>query len=128
MDPDDYDISGTGIGVVNAGNVLGPERVRPGDVLVALGSSGLHSNGYSLVRHVLLDRGGYALTDTPELLGGATLGDELLTPTRIYALDCLALAHEAGAHAFAHITGGGLAGGQHPHEVAGLGAEVDRAT
>ena len=59
---------------------------------------------------MLLDRGGLSLDATPELLRGRTLADELLTPTRIYARDCLALAAEAGAHAFAHITGGGLAG------------------
>ncbi len=111
MAPDDYDISGTGVGVVNADAVLGPERVRPGDVLIAHG----------LVRRALQRllagaarpaRAGRARRSTPRptLLGGRTLGDELLTPTRIYALDCLALAAECGAHAFAHITGGGLAG------------------
>ena len=110
MRPDEYDISGTGVGVVNADAVLGPERVAAGDGLIALGSSGLHSNGYSLVRHVLLGPGGLALGSTPQLLGGRTLADELLTPTRVYALDCLALAAQAGAHAFAHVTGGGLAG------------------
>jgi phosphoribosylformylglycinamidine cyclo-ligase len=128
MRPDEYDISGTGVGVVNADAVLGPERVRPGDVLIALGSSGLHSNGYSLVRHVLLDEGGLGLTDRPELLGGRPLGDELLTPTRIYARDCLALAAECGAHAFAHITGGGLAGNLARVLPAGLGAVIDRAS
>jgi phosphoribosylformylglycinamidine cyclo-ligase len=128
MRPDEYDISGTGIGVVNADAVLGPDRVRPGDALIALGSSGLHSNGYSLVRHVLLDRGGLALGDRPESLGGATLGDELLPPTRIYALDCLALAAECGAHAFAHITGGGLAGNLVRVLPPGLLATVDRST
>jgi phosphoribosylformylglycinamidine cyclo-ligase len=128
MHPDDYDISGTGIGVVNADAVLGPERVRPGDVLLALGSSGVHSNGYSLVRHVLLERGGLALDATPELLGGRRLGDELLVPTRIYALDCLALAAECDARAFAHITGGGLAGNLARVLPAGVRAVVDRAT
>ncbi|MDQ2795624.1 MAG: phosphoribosylformylglycinamidine cyclo-ligase [Actinomycetota bacterium] len=128
MGPDDYDICGTGVGVVNADAVLGPERVQPGDVLIAMGSSGVHSNGYSLVRHVLLDRGGLALDSTPDVLAGRTLGDELLTPTRIYALDCLALAAECGAHAFAHITGGGLAGNLVRVLPAGLEAAVDRAT
>jgi phosphoribosylformylglycinamidine cyclo-ligase len=128
MDPDDYDISGTGVGVVNADAVLGPARIRPGDVLVALGSSGVHSNGYSLVRHVLLDRGGLTLDDTPEVLGGRTLGDELLVPTRIYALDCLALAAECDAHAFAHITGGGLAANLARVLPDGVTAEIDRAT
>jgi phosphoribosylformylglycinamidine cyclo-ligase len=128
MAPDDYDISGTGVGAVNADAVLGPERVRPGDVLIAMGSSGLHSNGYSLVRHVLLDRGGLTLADRPELLGGESLADELLRPTRIYALDCLALAAECGARAFAHITGGGLAGNLARVLPAGLAAVVDRST
>ncbi len=128
MEPDEYDISGTGVGVVNADAVLGPERVGPGDVLLALGSSGLHSNGYSLVRHVLLERGGLALDATPELLEGRTLGDELLTPTRIYALDCLALAAQCGAHAFAHVTGGGLAGNLARVLPPGVTAVVDRAT
>jgi phosphoribosylformylglycinamidine cyclo-ligase len=128
MHPDEYDVSGTGVGVVNADAVLGPERVRPGDVLVALASSGLHSNGYSLVRHALLERGGLSLDATPDLLGGRSLGDELLEPTRIYARDCLALADEAGAHAFAHVTGGGLAGNLVRVLPAGLTAVVDRAT
>src|SRR5262249_38284630 len=91
-------------------------------------SSGLHSNGYSLVRHVLLDEGGLPLDSTPDLLGGRTLADELLQPTRIYAQDCLALARDAGAHAFAHVTGGGLAGNLARVLPPGLTARVDRAT
>ena len=133
MRPDEYDVSGTGIGVVNADAVLGAELVSAGDVLIALGSSGLHSNGYSLVRHVLLNGGSadgssLALDSRPEVLGGSTLADELLTPTKVYALDCLALAAEAGAHAFAHITGGGLAGNLVRVIPPGLTAHVDRAT
>jgi phosphoribosylformylglycinamidine cyclo-ligase len=128
MAPDEYDISGTGVGVVNADAVLGADRVQAGDVLIAMASSGVHSNGYSLVRHVLLDRGGLRLDDRPDGLAGRTLGDELLTPTRIYALDCLALAAQCGARAFAHITGGGLAGNLVRVLPAGLSATVDRAT
>jgi phosphoribosylformylglycinamidine cyclo-ligase len=128
MRPDEYDISGTGVGVVNADAILGPERVRPGDVLVAMASSGLHSNGYSLVRHVLLERGGLGLAATPDLLDGRPLADELLTPTRIYARDCLALAADCGARAFAHITGGGLAGNLVRVLPAGVAAVVDRAS
>jgi len=128
MAPDEYDVSGTGVGIVNADAVLGAERVQPGDVLVALGSTGLHSNGYSLVRHVLLDGGGLALDSTPAELGGRTLGAELLAPTRVYAPACLALAAEAGARAFAHITGGGLAGNVTRVLPDGLTATVDRAT
>ncbi len=128
MAPDEYDVSGTGVGVVNADAVLGPERVGDGDVLIALGSSGVHSNGYSLVRRVLLETGALQLTDTPAVLGGATLGEELLTPTRIYARDCLALAAECGAHAFAHVTGGGLAGNLARVLPEDSRAVVDRAT
>ncbi len=128
MRPDEYDVSGTGVGVVNADAVLGAERVRAGDVLIALGSSGLHSNGYSLVRHVLLGERPLALDSRPERLGGRLLADELLEPTRIYALDCLALAAECGAHAFAHITGGGLAGNLARVLPDSLDAVVDRAS
>lgn len=128
MAPDEYDISGTGVGVVNADAVLGAERVQAGDVLIAMASSGVHSNGYSLVRHVLLEHGGLRLDGRPDLLAGRTLGDELLTPTRIYALDCLALAAECDARAFAHVTGGGLAGNLVRVLPAGLSATVDRAT
>lgn len=128
MRPEEYDVSGTGVGVVDAGSVLGPDRARAGDVLIGLGSSGLHSNGYSLVRHVLLDRAGLALSARPKLLGGRTLGEELLQPTRIYAKLCLALAAECDAHAFAHITGGGLAGNLVRVLPPGLDALVDRST
>jgi phosphoribosylformylglycinamidine cyclo-ligase len=108
MEPDAYDIAGAATGVVEASGLLGPGRVRPGDVAVAMSSSGLHANGYSLIRHVLLDRAGWALDrDVPEL--GRTLGEELMEPTRIYAKACLALAAETQTHAMAHITGGGLA-------------------
>ncbi|MGC4110409.1 MAG: phosphoribosylformylglycinamidine cyclo-ligase [Nocardioides sp.] len=108
MEPDAYDVAGAATGVVEAASLLGPARVRPGDVVLAMASSGLHSNGYSLVRHVLLQEAGWALDrDVPEL--GRTLGAELLEPTRIYARACLALAQETGVHAMAHVTGGGLA-------------------
>jgi phosphoribosylformylglycinamidine cyclo-ligase len=108
MEPDAYDVAGAATGVVEAADLLGPGRVRPGDVVVAMASSGLHSNGYSLVRHVLLEQAGWALDrDVPEL--GRTLGQELLEPTRIYARACLSLAEATGVHAMAHVTGGGLA-------------------
>ncbi|HET9257037.1 MAG TPA: phosphoribosylformylglycinamidine cyclo-ligase, partial [Pseudonocardiaceae bacterium] len=108
MAADDYDLSATGIGVVEADALLGPERVRPGDVVVAMGSSGLHANGYSLARHVLLGIARMPLDGHVEEFG-RTLGEQLLEPTRIYAKDCLALIAETEVRAFAHITGGGLA-------------------
>ena len=108
LDPDEYDIAGATTGVVERSKILGPERVRAGDVVVALASSGLHSNGYSLVRHVLLNQAGWALDrDVPAL--GSTLGEALLTPTKVYARDILALIEAAEVHAISHITGGGLA-------------------
>jgi phosphoribosylformylglycinamidine cyclo-ligase len=128
MGADEYDLSGTGVGVVNADAVLGAHRVRAGDTLIALGSSGLHANGFSLVRHVLLEQDGLPLTATPAQLGGRTLADELLTPTRIYARGCLDIARGAEVHAFAHVTGGGLAGNLARVLPAGLSATVDRST
>jgi phosphoribosylformylglycinamidine cyclo-ligase len=111
LGPDDFDLAGAATGVVEAGRLLGPDRVLPGDAVIAMASSGLHSNGFSLVRQVLGragERGGPGLdTSPPEL--GRPLGEELLTPTRIYARDCLALASGCDVHAFAHVTGGGIA-------------------
>jgi len=112
--PDDFDLAGAATGVVEADRLLGPDRVRPGDVVIAMASSGLHSNGFSLVRRVLSQAGGSQAGGSLDLAAvpsglGRPLGEELLTPTRIYARDCLALAGECDVHAFAHVTGGGLA-------------------
>jgi len=127
LDPDDYDVAGATTGVVEADRLLGPGRVRPGDVVIAMEASGLHSNGYSLVRHVLLEKAQWALDrDVPEL--GRTLGEELLEPTRIYAKACLALADATEVHAMSHVTGGGLAANLRRVMPAELGASVDRAT
>ncbi|MTV29092.1 phosphoribosylformylglycinamidine cyclo-ligase, partial [Nitriliruptoraceae bacterium ZYF776] len=105
---DEYDIAGSTTGVVEADALLGAELVRPGDVVIAMASSGLHSNGYSLVRHVFFDKAGWSLDrEVPEF--GRTLGEELLTPTRLYTLPCLDLAKRVEVHAMSHITGGGLA-------------------
>ena len=127
MAPDHYDISATGVGVVEADDVLGPERVEPGDVVIAMASTGLHSNGYSLARRVLLE------IDRMDLGGhvgefGRTLGEELLEPTRIYAKDCLALAAETQVRTFCHVTGGGLAGNLERVIPDGLMAELDRGS
>jgi phosphoribosylformylglycinamidine cyclo-ligase len=127
MAEDEYDLSGTGVGVVDADAVLGADRVCPGDTVIAMASSGLHSNGYSLARKVLLEEGRLTLDAVPEALG-RPLVDELLEPTRIYAKDCLALAAEVGAHAFAHVTGGGLAGNLARVLPPTLDAELDRTT
>ncbi|WAL65735.1 phosphoribosylformylglycinamidine cyclo-ligase [Amycolatopsis cynarae] len=127
MGEHDYDLSATGIGVVEASELLGPERVRPGDVVLAMGSSGLHSNGYSLARHVLLDIARLPLEGHVEEFG-RTLGEEMLEPTRIYAKDCLALAAEAEVRTFAHITGGGLEANLARVLPAGLRADLERGS
>lgn len=109
--PDEYDISATGVGVVEESEVLGPDRIEVGDVVIAMSSSGLHSNGYSLVRHVLLGAGRMRLETVVDEFGGQrTLGEELLTPTKIYAQDCLKLITECDVRALAHVTGGGIPG------------------
>jgi phosphoribosylformylglycinamidine cyclo-ligase len=129
MGDDDYDLAATAVGVVEADSVLGPERVRDGDTVVAMASSGFHSNGYSLVRRVVA-AASLDLTSTPAGLD-RPLGDVLLEPTRIYARDCLALVERFGVdgvHAFAHITGGGLAGNTARVVPVGLEAVLDRST
>ncbi|MFE1775880.1 phosphoribosylformylglycinamidine cyclo-ligase [Streptomyces sp. NPDC059008] len=124
---DEFDVAGAGTGVVEADRVLGADRIRTGDAVIAMASSGLHSNGYSLVRHVLFDRAGMTLDrEVPEF--GRTLGEELLEPTKIYSLDCLALTRTTEVHAFSHITGGGLANNLARVIPDDLHATVDRAT
>jgi phosphoribosylformylglycinamidine cyclo-ligase len=126
LGPDDFDLAGAATGVVEADALLGPDKVRPGDAVLAFASSGLHANGYSLVRRVIAEAG-LALDAEPPGLG-RTLGEELLTPTTIYAQDCLALAAGCDVHAFAHVTGGGLAGNLARVLPPGTGATVDRGT
>jgi phosphoribosylformylglycinamidine cyclo-ligase len=124
---DHYDIAATGVGVVEADALLGPDRVQDGDVVIAMGSSGLHSNGFSLVRHVLLHGARLPLEAVIDELD-CPLGEELLVPTRIYAKDCLAVVAETDVRVFAHITGGGLAANLArvmPHH---LSATLDRGT
>jgi len=108
--PHEYDLSGSGVGVVDEERLLGAHRVEVGDAVVALGSSGLHANGYGLVRHALLGIARMRLDRVVEEFDNQrTLGEELLTPTRIYAKDCLDLLVEAEVRALAHVTGGGVA-------------------
>ena len=133
MAPDEYDVAGAATGVVEADRMLGAEKVHAGDVLVALGSSGLHSNGYSLVRRVIEHAGWDLDREVPEF--GRTLGQELLEPTRLYTRVCLAMletlsspAAPGPVHALSHITGGGLAANVARVLPAGLIADVDRAS
>lgn len=107
----EYDLAGFSVGVVSRAALLGSTKVRPGDALIALGSSGLHSNGYSLARHVLGEVMGLRIDQHVAELSG-TLGEALLVPTRIYAASVGALQQQLGGalHALCHITGGGLVG------------------
>jgi len=137
MAPDDLDIAGFAVGAVEAGEELGPERVRVGDAIVGIPSPGLRSNGYTLARHVLLERAGRSLGD-PAWPGAAhTLADELLMPSVIYAPAVLgvraALAGAGGGgggglHACAHITGGGIVGNLPRALPQGCGALLDRSS
>ncbi|QWW19764.1 phosphoribosylformylglycinamidine cyclo-ligase [Schaalia sp. 19OD2882] len=131
MDPDDYDIAGAATGVVDASRILGAERVVAGDVLVAMASSGLHSNGYSLVRAVV-DRVGLPL-EAHVAEFGRSLGEELLEPTRLYTKLCLDLIDalgvgEGGVHALSHVTGGGLGANLSRVLPRGLVATADRGS
>ena len=106
MSADDYDLAGFAVGIVDRAKIIDHDRMRPGDVVIALTSSGIHSNGYSLVRKVFnvehADLGAYV----DEL--GCTLGEELLRPTKIYVKPVLAAMDAADVHGVSHITGGGF--------------------
>jgi phosphoribosylformylglycinamidine cyclo-ligase len=125
---DDYDVAGAAVGVVEAHAALGPEKVVNGDIVIAMGSSGLHSNGYSLVRHILAKRTlGYA--DTSAELGGV-IGEVLLEPTRLYTGPLVRLLDELPGvvHAMSHVTGGGIAANLARVLPLGSWVDVDRAT
>ncbi|MEP6462159.1 MAG: phosphoribosylformylglycinamidine cyclo-ligase, partial [Frankiaceae bacterium] len=122
LKPTEYDLAASGVGAVEADAVLGPDRVRAGDAVIAMAASGLHSNGYSLVRHVLRD------VPLDDAALGVPLGEVLLTPTRIYALHCLALVASTAVRAFAHVTGGGLAANLSRVLPPTADAVLDRAT
>jgi phosphoribosylformylglycinamidine cyclo-ligase len=123
---EEFDVAGATTGVVERDSILGPDRVVAGDVALALASSGLHSNGYSLVRHVFNSAGWELGREVPEF--GRTLGEELLTPTRVYARDLLAVIRACEVHAISHITGGGLANNLVRVLPSGIVVDVDRST
>lgn len=103
----EYDIAGFAVGVVEKSKIITAERVKAGDVLLGLPSSGVHSNGYSLVRKIVFEKMGFkGDEDIPEL--GQTIGEELLTPTRLYPKVCLPLIEKFDIHGMVHVTGGGF--------------------
>lgn len=124
LGPGRFDLAGFCVGIVEERAMLGPDRVSPGDRLVGLRSSGLHSNGFSLVRRVLLSQGAWTLDHHVEALG-RSLGEELLEPTAIYVDAVLRVAREGVARSVAHITGGGWHENVPRALPQGLGARVD---
>jgi phosphoribosylformylglycinamidine cyclo-ligase len=127
--PGEYDLAGFAVGVVSRPRIVNGSRVRPGDVAVGLSSSGLHSNGYSLARKVLLERMNLGLGDTPPELAGKTVGEALLSPTRLYARHVQAMVADAAGvdvRAMSHITGGGLPGNLPRVLPDGMGLRMDR--
>jgi phosphoribosylformylglycinamidine cyclo-ligase len=103
----DYDLAGFAVGAVERGEAVTGETVRDGDIILGLAASGVHSNGYSLVRRIV-DASGLALEAPAPFARDRPLGEALLTPTRVYVRSCLAAARTGKVRAFAHITGGGL--------------------
>jgi phosphoribosylformylglycinamidine cyclo-ligase len=104
----EYDLAGFAVGVVEKKKIINGSKIKSGHALIGLASSGLHSNGYSLVRKVLFEKSGYGVADILSELGGKPLGDVLLTPTRIYVRTILALMKDFDILGMAHITGGGI--------------------
>ena len=125
---DEFDIAGAATGAVEYEKLLGSEKVKAGDVIIAMPASGIHANGFSLVRHILQTKN-LKLDSTPQEFA-KTLGEVLLTPTEIYSLDCLALINgiKEDLHAFTHITGGGISENTARVIPAGLKAIYDRST
>lgn len=112
--PNDFDMAGFAVGVAERKKIITGRTIRKGDVILGLGSNGLHSNGYTLVRNICFKRAKLKMSDTPDGLGGARLGDILLEPTRIYVRPVIKLLSKYKVkrvvHGMAHITGGGLVG------------------
>jgi phosphoribosylformylglycinamidine cyclo-ligase len=129
MAPDELDLAGFAVGVVEQGSQLGPKRVRAGDAIVGLASPGLRSNGYTLARHVLLERAGLDLGDPAWQGADRSVADELLRPSVIYTPAVLAVRAALGdvLHACAHITGGGIVGNLPRVLPDDLGARLDRS-
>jgi len=125
---DEFDIAGAATGAVDFDKILGSEKIKSGDVIIAMPASGIHANGFSLVRHILKIKN-LTLDSTPQDFT-KTLGEVLLTPTEIYSLDCLALINglKSDLHAFTHITGGGIAENTARVIPSGLRAVYDRST
>ena len=124
---DEYDLAGFAVGVVDKAKILKPETMQEGDVIIALPSSGVHSNGFSLVRKVF-GIGTNDISKPMAELGGKSVGETLLTPTKIYVKPILALLEEVTVRAISHITGGGFYENIPRSLPAGLGAEIEKSS
>lgn len=122
---DEYDLAGFAVGAVEKSKIIDGSSIEAGDVLIGLPSTGIHSNGYSLVRRVLLEKAGLSLNEHIEELG-TSLGEELIKPTRIYVKTVLSLLDEVEIRGMAHITGGGIVENLQRILPEGMGAEIDR--
>ena len=128
MPLEDYDLAGFAVGVVDKKKILDNTRMQPGDVIIALPSTGIHSNGFSLCRKVFdIDNNNPALYEPCAELGGATIAETLLTPTRIYVKSVLALLEQVDVKGISHITGGGFYENIPRSIPKGLGAVIDRS-
>jgi len=125
--PDEYDLAGFAVGMTDRERMLDPQSVREGDVIVALPSSGVHSNGFSLVRKILRDSNTDLAARFREL-DGRTIGETLLTPTKIYVKPMLALMDKVAVRSVAHITGGGFYENIPRSLPEGLGARIEKAS
>ena len=123
---DEYDLAGFSVGVVDKAKILDPSKMQPGDVMIALPSSGVHSNGFSLVRKVF-DVEKKDIKKPLEALGGASVGETLLTPTKIYVKPMLALFDSVTVKGVSHITGGGFYENIPRSIPKGLGAKIEKA-
>jgi phosphoribosylformylglycinamidine cyclo-ligase len=124
MQPGEFDMAGFCVGIAERRELISGRRVELGDTIIGLPSSGPHSNGFSLVRR-LLERAQVGLDATPDALGGASVADALLEPTRIYAVPVTELTRTIDVRAMAHVTGGGIPGNLTRQFPEGLGAEID---
>ena len=124
MRPGEFDLAGFCVGIAERRELVSGSRVQAGDAIVGLPSSGPHANGFSLIRR-LLERAGTGLADTPDALGGGSVADALLEPTRIYARPVDELCRTVDVRAMAHVTGGGIPGNLTRQFPEGLGAEIE---
>ena len=128
MPVEDYDLAGFAVGVVDKEKIIDNGRMQAGDVVIALASSGIHSNGFSLCRKVFdIDNNNPALYEPCDALGGKTIAETLLTPTRIYVRSILALMEQVDVKGVSHITGGGFYENIPRSIPDGLGAKIDKA-